>query len=155
MVGDLIEFFHNDEKFEVERISSDDHQLILLINREKVTLYPVIEKEDIAAVSDGNLEYSVRNFTGRILTGYSLEAETSNSTGDTVLAPQPGTIMDIRVTEGQQVNRGDYLLTIESMKLENTILADRQGFIKKINIKTGDRVKKNEPLIYLQEIHTN
>lgn len=155
MDGNFIEFFCNEERFEVNKISSDDHQLILMINKEKVSLYPVMGNDGVLAISDGNLEFSVRNFTGRVLASYSQEAETSNGTGDTVLAPQPGTIMDIRVTEGQQVNRGDFLLTIESMKLENTILADRQGFIKKITIKTGDKVKKNEPLIYLQEIHTN
>jgi biotin carboxyl carrier protein len=74
-----------------------------------------------------------------------------NGTSDTVFSPQPGTVLEIKVYEGQEVNTGDNLLTIESMKLENTILACKPGFIKIINIKTGDKVKKDDPLIYLQK----
>ncbi len=73
--------------------------------------------------------------------------ESGDNYSEVVLAPLPGTVQHIKVTEGQYVHSGDLLLTIESMKLENAILAHNSGLISKIIIKTGDKVKKDEPLI--------
>jgi biotin carboxyl carrier protein len=108
------------------------------------------ETDNQFEISDGQLEYCIERYTGREHMDYAGEPEMIAGFNHTILAPQPGTIMDIKVTVGQEVKRGDNLLVIESMKLENTILAGSEGLVKRIAIKRGDKVKKNEPLIYLQ-----
>lgn len=64
-----------------------------------------------------------------------------------VTAAIPGTIMEVLVEEGQSVKRGDALLVLDSMKMNNTICAPVNGVVKKVYITAGDPVGKNAPMI--------
>lgn len=55
-------------------------------------------------------------------------------------APLPGTINDIKVSVGQQVNVGDVVLILEAMKMENEITAEKAGTITSITVSKGDSV---------------
>ncbi len=55
-------------------------------------------------------------------------------------APLPGTIVDIKVTAGQQVEVGDVVLILEAMKMENEITAEKAGTIASISVNKGDTV---------------
>lgn len=67
----------------------------------------------------------------------------------TVRSPMPGLIVDVRVTEGQAVERGASLCVLESMKMENEIKAPRAGKIERIHIAKGDSVEQNRVLVTL------
>ena len=62
-------------------------------------------------------------------------------------APMPGLIREIIVTVGSAVNKGDILLILEAMKMENALKSPRNGTIKKIHINTGNAVEKGQVLI--------
>ena len=64
-----------------------------------------------------------------------------------IVAPLPGTILEIKVKVGDKVNPGDILLIMEAMKMENNIKADKEGEIKAINVNTGDSVLEGDLLI--------
>ena len=64
-----------------------------------------------------------------------------------IKAPLPGSIMKVLVTVGQTVKRGDLLLTMESMKMENNILAERDGIIRNIHVQVGQTVMQDDILI--------
>ena len=66
--------------------------------------------------------------------------------GETVAAPMPGTILDIRCSVGQQVNAGDVLFILEAMKMENEICAPRAGTIGSICVQKGASVATGAPL---------
>ena len=66
--------------------------------------------------------------------------------GETVAAPMPGTILDIRCSSGQQVNAGDVLFILEAMKMENEICAPRAGTIGSICVQKGASVVTGAPL---------
>ncbi len=63
-----------------------------------------------------------------------------------VTSPLPGSIVKVLASEGQAVKRGDTILTIESMKMENNIKTDRDGVIKTIFVKPGQSVMQGDPL---------
>jgi len=69
--------------------------------------------------------------------------------GETVEAPMPGSIVNVLVKEGQQVNAGDVLVIIEAMKMENEIMAPKNGTITQVVIKQGDKVETGTPLIVI------
>ena len=64
-----------------------------------------------------------------------------------IQAPMPGLILDIQVSEGDEVKEGDPLLVLEAMKMENVILSPREGTIAKIAVKKGATVDKKTLLI--------
>ncbi len=62
-------------------------------------------------------------------------------------APMPGLILTIAVNEGQAVKKGDPLLILEAMKMENVIKSPADGIVRGIRVKKGDNVEKNQVLI--------
>lgn len=62
-------------------------------------------------------------------------------------APMPGLVLAIKVEEGQEVKKGDPLLVLEAMKMENIIKATADVVVKQIKMKKGQAVEKNQVLI--------
>jgi len=67
-----------------------------------------------------------------------------------VKAPLPGTINDIRVAVGQAVKKGDTLVVLEAMKMENNIDCDRDGKIASVNVAKGDTVMEGSLLVTIE-----
>ena len=66
--------------------------------------------------------------------------------GETVAAPMPGTILDIRCTAGQAVKSGDVLFILEAMKMENEICAPHDGTIGSVCVQKGASVQTGAAL---------
>lgn len=62
-------------------------------------------------------------------------------------APMPGLVLKIVVKEGDEVKKGDSLLVLEAMKMENNIKSPGDGVVKKINVEERTAVDKNQVLI--------
>ena len=67
-----------------------------------------------------------------------------------IKAPMPGLILDVQVSEGEEVKEGDYLLVLEAMKMENTLTAPRDGVVKSVGVKKGQTVDKGQLLIEME-----
>lgn len=65
-------------------------------------------------------------------------------------APMPGKILNVLVKAGDIVKKGDTLVVLEAMKMQNAILASTNGVIKKVCIKEGENTSKNDLLIELE-----
>jgi len=76
-------------------------------------------------------------------------AAASGAVAGTVKAPMPGTILSIKVANGQAVKRGDVLLILEAMKMENEICAPADGTVTQIRIQAGTTVNTGDPMIDL------
>jgi len=61
--------------------------------------------------------------------------------GVEVKAPMPGTILDVKVAAGQAVKKGDVLVILEAMKMENEILAPNDGKVASVNVRKNDSVE--------------
>jgi biotin carboxyl carrier protein len=67
-----------------------------------------------------------------------------------VRAPIPGKILDVRVAVGGRVARGDVLLVLEAMKMENDILAPAGGRVSALQVRPGDAVNAGDLLVALE-----
>lgn len=81
---------------------------------------------------------------------HQLGMDTMNSTKvNDIKAPMPGLVLKVLVAEGEVIKKGDGLLILEAMKMENIIKAPTDSTIKAIKIKPTDKVEKNQILINL------
>ncbi len=69
-----------------------------------------------------------------------------------ILSPMPGKVVKIEAVEGQKVSKGDVLLIVEAMKMENSILAPFEGTIENVFVKEGDQVKNATELMKLKAL---
>lgn len=72
---------------------------------------------------------------------------TASARLNTLKAPMPGLIVGINVKPGDVVKKGDAVLILEAMKMENLIKSPGEGTIRTIRVEKGDRVEKNQVLI--------
>lgn len=66
-----------------------------------------------------------------------------------VTAPMPGTILDVKVKPGQAVKKGDVLMILEAMKMENEIVAPQDGTVASVNTSKGSSVNSGDLLASL------
>jgi acetyl/propionyl-CoA carboxylase alpha subunit len=62
-------------------------------------------------------------------------------------APMPGLIVSVPVSEGQTVEKGDVLVVLESMKMQNQLKSPRPGKVSRVQIKPGDSVEQRDTLL--------
>ena len=70
--------------------------------------------------------------------------------GEQVTAPMPGTILAVNVAVGDSVKRGQVLMILEAMKMENEILCPRDGRVTAIQAAKGAAVESGAPLCIIQ-----
>ena len=70
--------------------------------------------------------------------------------GNAIKTPLPGVIIDVKVNVGDTVKKGDTVVILEAMKMENNINADRDGKVVSIEVAKGDTVADGAALIVLE-----
>lgn len=69
--------------------------------------------------------------------------------GDPINSPMPGTIINVKVKAGQDVKKGDVLVILEAMKMENEIKAPKDGKVTSVNVNKGESVDTGTLLVTL------
>ncbi len=80
-----------------------------------------------------------------------IEMETSGN----LIAPMPGTIIDVSVSKGDKVKKNQTVLRLEAMKMEHTITAPAEGIIREIFYQVGDMVEEGTELIIIDPLKEN
>jgi biotin carboxyl carrier protein len=65
-------------------------------------------------------------------------------------APMPGLVVSVNVEEGQEVSKGQVLVVLESMKMQNELKAARGGTVSRIRVKPGETVEQKQTLLTVQ-----
>ncbi|HOP72127.1 MAG TPA: biotin/lipoyl-binding protein [Thermoclostridium caenicola] len=75
--------------------------------------------------------------------------QAANIAGEPIKAPMPGTVLSIKVTPGAAVKKGDVVLILEAMKMENEIFAPRDGIVAQVVATQGASVNTGDVLLTL------
>ncbi|MES2780491.1 MAG: biotin/lipoyl-containing protein [Bacteroidota bacterium] len=122
----------NHQSYTLELVSKDEtgKQLVLMVNGQKHTV--AIEDQYDALLKQLGMDKMVANKVNE------------------VKAPMPGLVLRILVKEGQAVKKGDALLVLEAMKMENVIKATGEGVVKKITVQPKLAVDKNQVMLVME-----
>lgn len=73
------------------------------------------------------------------------------ATTGSIKSPLPGVILDVHIKPGDMVKRGQKILVLEAMKMENNIDSDKEGRVAEVKVKKGDSVLEGDVLVIIGE----
>ncbi|WP_026897692.1 acetyl-CoA carboxylase biotin carboxyl carrier protein subunit [Daejeonella oryzae] len=117
--------------------------------RVEVVEYNKNEKRCTVKVNSTIYTLEISNQYDELLHQLGLDHLTTAKPGD-LKAPMPGLVLKILVSEGDEIKKGDNLLVLEAMKMENIIKASADAKIKNIKIKPADKLEKNQVMIVFE-----
>ena len=107
---------------------------------EETSAMLVDEYEALAPVAPAAAPVAVAAPAAPVAAPAAAPAPVAAATGEQVTAPMPGTILKVNVTQGAAVKKGDILVVLEAMKMENEILAPKDGTVAQIAVSKGATV---------------
>lgn len=144
-----LDMWCNNQIFSLTHIKVDDNAVSFASNNKSYQFYHVPEIDGTIVLTAGSLDFEIHRIDRLKAIDYDYVQEEETKLPGVIRSPLPGKVIRVYVTVNEKVTRGDSLMTIESMKLENSILAPFTGIIEQIKICEGDQVKRHDPLIYL------
>lgn len=125
------------------------------LDRENLTI--IIENKPYQIFLDGenqltinNESYSFEIIDEQVAKILKAGPETVHKKEVTVTAPMPGLVIEVEVNEGASVKKGQGLLIIEAMKMQNEFKAPRDGIVKKIMVQKGQTVNSKDTLVVIE-----
>jgi len=130
--GNRFHILKNNKSYHAELVSSDlvNRTLCLLINGSKYEVKITDEYDEL-----------VKKLGLSVSAGQKVKE---------VKAPMPGLVLEVMATAGQSVQKGDGLLILEAMKMENVIKAQGDGVVKLVQIEKGQTVDKGAILVEME-----
>lgn len=142
----------NGEKFVInfQRMPNSDVTSLLINHR---SLEAVVEEQD------GSWQVLIRGEQYPVVVVDERMQRLANARGSfaapdgevAVKSPMPGTIIAVLVSEGDVVKKGDKVIILESMKMENELRAPRDGVVEHIRVQAGTSVEKGQPLVVISD----
>ena len=140
----------NDQDFnwDVIEIKNNSFSVIKDHQSYNVEVLNVIPEEKSFLIKVNGLKYQMqaKDKYDELLHSLGMDNLATKKVSD-LKAPMPGLVFDIIVKEGQEVKKGDALLILEAMKMENMIKSPTDGVIKSIEVEKGIAVEKNQVLL--------
>ncbi len=130
--------------FEVSVNELDNNTMDVVVNGSNYTV--VVDKEG-NKVSNATVAAPVAKKTPGKVDPIPAPTPSASAKVVTVKSQLPGSIIKVMVSEGQSVKKGEVIMTIESMKMENSIMAEADGVISKIYVEAGKSVMQDDKLV--------
>lgn len=122
-----------DETRTVTDVSLSGHSLSFILDGVQQQVFISVEETTVSLIDSNRTLTLVRHARG------GSGSDDADGPG-TVIAPMPGKILELKVAAGGTVAKGDPLLVMEAMKMEQTISAPRDGIVVELGAKAGDQV---------------
>ena len=128
---------------DVEVLRADEGKLDMLIDGEHVSAY---------VSSDGAKRWVTVNGQTLVLTKSTAGARKSSGHehASDLMAPMPGVVRSVNVSEGESVSKGQTLMVLEAMKMEIRIQAKSDGVVKKLFVQQGQTVEREQLLVEVE-----
>ncbi len=138
-------FLINGHKYEVNVEELEKNTAEVVVNGTHFTVEVEPEKKKTVEVMSPTIKRGAKKSAAPV-------AAPQKATSQVLKSELPGSIVNVMVKEGQQVKRGDVLLVIESMKMENNIMADADGTVKSVFVQAGQSVMQGDRLVEMEGV---
>ncbi len=146
-------FLHGKKEESADIVKVSENRLHLIVNHQSYTVELIeaipAEKKFRVRINGNNYTVELKDKYDELLQQLGMDKMLSAKVND-LKAPMPGLVLDVLVKEGQQIKKGENLLVLEAMKMENNLKAVSDAVVKKVKVGKGARVEKNEILIELE-----
>ena len=139
------------ENYECKSKEHHKNYIRLNINTHCKKMYISDAKELGTRLSYGGHTFTLKRDDILYATDFFID-DHEGAAGNSVVSPMPGKLIKIDAKIGDAVSKGDRLLVVEAMKMENNILAPRDGIIKEIKGQLNEMVNGNTPLVIFEEL---
>lgn len=107
------------------------------------------EKKYTIRVNGKTFQVAIKEQMDDLLREMGMDSAAAQKIND-LRAPMPGLVVDVLVAEGQQIKKGDTVIVLEAMKMENSLKAIADATVKKVVAVKGAAVEKNEVLVLME-----
>jgi biotin carboxyl carrier protein len=142
----------NDKPFSLDVTSSEHSMHVLKDNKSySIDILEINKEEKFVSMLVNGHKYKVdvKDKYDQLLSSLGLDKLLSKKVND-IKAPMPGLVVDVRVQAGDVVKKGDPVLVLEAMKMENILKAPGDGKVAKVHVTKGVAVEKNQVLVNLE-----
>jgi len=141
----------NGKEIHFSIVEKDHHRFLLRVGTKIYKCDNITETDESVSFSINGTLYDVKikNEEQLLLEKLGFATSKKDSQG-LIMAPMPGKILDIAVSEGDEVEEGEAILILEAMKMENELKAGMTGVIHSIQVKKGESVEKNQILLEIK-----
>ena len=136
------------ENFEISVKEQDKNVAEVIVNGKSYTVE--FERESVTANRPIVRKAVQKTNTAETIVKKATTSVVKAGSEKSIKSPLPGNIFKVLVSVGQTVKRGEQLVVIESMKMENNIMADKDGTVKTIHVKVGQSVLQGDALVDLE-----
>ena len=144
--------FSNNDLVNLDFISLGDGKFHFIRDKKSYSaeVVEINEAEKQFKIKINNHQYSlkIKDQYDELLKNLGLDSINSQKIKE-IKSPMPGLVLKILVNEGDLIKKGENLLILEAMKMENMIKAPADLIVKKINVKIGDKLEKNQLMLTL------
>lgn len=140
------------KEFDSFKINETDYHVIHQHHSYKgqITEANFYKKNYTIKVNNNTYEVEIGDHLDALIVQMGFEIGAVKAIND-IKAPMPGLIIEISSAIGKAVKKGDALLILEAMKMENVLTSPRDGIIKAIKVDKGNTVEKNQLLIEFEQ----
>jgi biotin carboxyl carrier protein len=140
----------NGHEFTVNALKIDERNFNIIKDNKSFNV-EIIEKnlqEKLISLKVNGRRYNleVKDRFDELLKSLGMEIAGSGKVNE-IKAPMPGLVLDIMVSPGQEVKKGDPIMILEAMKMENILKSPSDGIVKKVAVERRQAVEKNQVLV--------
>ena len=141
--GKIFTLTLDDKTILAEILHSENGKLDLLIDGKRITAYVSSDNAKRWVTVDGQTFVLTKSSGAK-------RKSAGHDHASELVAPMPGLVRSVNVSEGESVAKGQTLLLLEAMKMEIRIQAPRDGMVKKLFVKQGQTVEREQVLIEIE-----
>jgi len=120
-----------------------------LVDETKVLEAEIVLNQDRCEMTVGHIPYSLEIFDPR--QQRVSQSQFDHGGGGLIAAPMPGKVVDVKVSQGDRVKKGQAVVIVEAMKMQNELSAALDGLVKEVCVKAGDTVESGQKMVVISK----